>query len=164
VAGQGFDEACRDEAKRWSDANALDGLRVVREAAAKDEMSAGMLAMDLAAYLKDLHDLETTLKNRLKPTISMMRATAFALGPVVMGVTFAIYMTLMSMAPGGTAGMDSKVFFLVLGVFLAETNGVVSYFVWGIEGAKDVRALMMNLGTCMLVSELVYAATAMVSS
>ena len=164
VAGQGFDEACRDESKRWSDANALDGLRVVREAAAKDEMTAGMLAMDLAAYLKDLHDLETTLKNRLKPTISMMRATAFALGPIVMGVTFAIYLTLVSMAPGGAAGLDSKAFFLVLGVFLVETNGVVSYFVWGIEGARDVRVLMMNLGTCILVSELVYIATAIASA
>jgi hypothetical protein len=164
VAGQGFDDACRSESSRMSDANAIDGLKVVREAAGKDELAAGMLAMDLAAYLKDLHDLETTLKNRLKPTISMMRATAFALGPIVMGVTFAVYMTLMSMAPGGTSGLDAGAFFLVLGAFLAETNAVVSYFVWGIEGAKNGQALMWSIGSCILVSELVYIATATIAS
>jgi len=164
VAGQGFDESCREEARAHSDANALEGLRVVHEAASKDELAAGMLAMDLAAYLKDLHDLEAALKNRLRPTISMMRVTAFALGPIVMGVTFAIYLTLMSMAPGTVAGLDAELFFVVLGVFLAETNGVVSYFVWGIEGGNDASRLMWSLGTCMMVSELVYIATATAAS
>jgi hypothetical protein len=142
--------------------NAIDGIRVVKEAASKDERAAGVLAMDLAAYLKDLHDLEATLKSRLKPTISMMRLTAYALGPIVLGVTFAIYLSLAGMMGPGSSGIPAEVFFLVLGVFLAETNATVAYFVWGIEGKKDRRCLFRSLGACILVSCLVYSATAMV--
>lgn len=144
--------------------NALEGFRVVKEAARKDELSAGMLAMDLAAYLKDLHDLEKTLKSKLRPTISMMRATAYALGPVVLGVTFAIYLSLTAIAGPAATGLAGGDFFIVLGVFLAETNIVVSYFVWGVEGRNDRGELMSTLGVCMLVSELVYSATAMFAS
>jgi ABC-type multidrug transport system fused ATPase/permease subunit len=142
--------------------NALDGIKVVKEAASKDELAAGVLAMDLAAYLKDLHDLESTLKNRLKPTISMMRLTAYALGPIVLGVTFAIYLSLAGMMGPGSAGIPAEVFFLVLGAFLAESNAVVSYFVWGIEGRRDIRDLFRSLGACILVSGLIYSATAMI--
>jgi hypothetical protein len=164
LSGRGFDESCREESRGRTDANVLDGFRVVREAASKDELSAGMLAMDIAAYLKDLRDLEMALKNRLKPTISMMKVTAYALGPVVMGVTFAIYLTLIDMASGESAGLDPGAFFIVLGAFLAESNGVVTYFIWGIEGGRDDRALAWSLGMCVLVSELVYMATALAAS
>jgi hypothetical protein len=102
------------------------------------------------------------LKSRLKPTISMMRLTAYALGPVVLGVTFAIYLSLAGMMGPGSSGIPAEVFFLVLGVFLAETNATVAYFVWGIEGKKDRRCLFRSLGACILVSCLVYSATAMV--
>ena len=142
--------------------NALEGFRVVREAASKDERAAGVLAMDLAAYLKDLHDLETTLKSRLKPTISMMKLTAYVLGPIVLGVTFAIYLSLAGMMGPSSAGIPAEIFFLVLGVFLAETNAVVAYFVWGIEGKRDKRDLLRSLGAYMLVSGLVYSGTAMI--
>ncbi len=143
-----------------SRSNALEALKVVQEAAAKDESDAGLLAMDLAAYLKDLQDLEDTLKGRLKPTISMMKMTAYALGPVVMGVTYAIYVSMGSMMAGGQGGLDPSLFALVLGAFLGETAVIVSYFVWGIEG-KPVRSdPMFSIGTCLLTSELVFVGTA----
>jgi hypothetical protein len=144
--------------------NALEGFRVVREAATKDDLAAGLLAMDIASYLKDLRDLESTLKSRLKPTVSMMRMTSYALGPVVLGITYAIYLSLGGVADSRTGGIGAGLFLLVLGVFLAETNAVVTYFLWGLEGRKNRSTLFYSLGTCILVSEIVYVSTALVAS
>ncbi|MCJ7464759.1 MAG: hypothetical protein MUO81_08480 [Thermoplasmata archaeon] len=163
ISGEAFDRA-----PAWApcsgSSNALEGFRVVREAATKDELAAGLLAMDIASYLKDLRDLESTLKSRLKPTVSMMRMTSYALGPVVLGITYAIYLSLGGVTASGTGGIGAGFFLLVLGVFLAETNAVVTYFLWGLEGGKNRSTLFCALGTCILVSEIVYASTALVAS
>lgn len=163
ISGEAFDRS-----PAWAPcsggSNALEGFRVVREAATKDELAAGLLAMDIASYLKDLRDLESTLKSRLKPTISMMRMTSYALGPVVLGITYAIYLSLGGVTASGTGGIGAGFFLLVLGVFLAETNAVVTYFLWGLEGGKNRSTLFCALGTCILVSEIVYASTALVAS
>jgi len=163
IAGEGFEQAADEELDRCGDRNVLEGLKIVRGSASKNELSAGMLAMDLAAYLKDLGDLESTLKSRLRPTISMMRMTTHALAPIVLGVTFSIYMSLSSIA-GGTGDMSAGSLFLVLGMFLAEINAAVSYFVWGIDGKHGHGALMYSIGSCVLVSELIYIATVVVAS
>jgi hypothetical protein len=163
ISGGDFDRA-RAWAPGSGGSNALEGFRVVREAATKDELAAGLLAMDIASYLKDLRDLESTLKSRLKPTVSMMRMTSYALGPVVLGITYAIYLSLGGVTASGTGGIGAGFFLLVLGVFLAETNTVVTYFLWGLEGGKNRSTLFCALGTCILVSEIVYASTALVAS
>jgi len=144
--------------------NALEGIRIVKEAASKDEPAAGMLAMDIASYLKDLRELEATLRNRLKPTISMMKTTALFLAPIVLGVTYAIYLSLASMLGGAAGTPDESLFFLVLGVFLAQMNAIVVYFVWGIEGKSDTERLWSTIGSYIIVSELAYSATALVAS
>ncbi len=148
---------------QFGSSNAIGGLRIAKLAARKDERAAGMLAMDLAAYLKDLRELEATLKNSLRPTISMMRTTALVLAPIVLGVTYAIYLSLASMIGGGD-GVGAEQIFLVLGAFLAEMDLVVFYFIWGIEGKRTAGALRSSLGTCVLVSEAVYASTAILAS
>lgn len=164
AVGRDFDESADLAVLSTSESNAIEGMRVVKEAASKDELAAGMLAMDLATYLRDLRELETTLRNRLKPTISMMKMTIYALGPVVLGVTYAIYLSLTSMVDGGQVGVQAGAFFLVLGLFLAETDAVVGYFVWGIEGRRGRGRLMHSIGACILISELIYAATATLAS
>lgn len=164
VPGNDFESVADDEAGLHGQRNSLEGLKVVRRAASKDESSAGMLAMDLAAYLRDLNELETGLKNRLKPTISMMRMTAFALGPIVLGITFSIYLSLASMVGDGQGALDPEGFFLTLGLFLVEINVIVVYFVWGIEGGLDRKTLKHSTGLCLLASVLIFAATATVAS
>ncbi|MCU0858979.1 MAG: hypothetical protein MUE55_00075 [Thermoplasmata archaeon] len=150
------------DARSLAGTNAGEAFAVVREAAKKDERAAGLLAMDISAYLRDLRELETSLKSRLRPTVSMMRMTAHVLGPVVLGVTYSIYLTLSGMMEG--RGMDPGWLFLILGAFLAETNLAVTYFVWGIQGRPGTRALAYSAGACLLVSELVYTATAVLAS
>ncbi|HJX04776.1 MAG TPA: hypothetical protein VJ489_03060, partial [Thermoplasmata archaeon] len=144
--------------------NATQGLKITREAAAKDEAAAGMLAMDLASYLKDLRDLDNTLKNRLKPTVSMMKTTALFLAPIVLGVTYAIYLSLASMLGGEGDAAGAGMFFLVLGIFLAQMDAVVVYFIWGIEGKRGVNRLAAAVGGYVIVSELAYSTTALLAS
>lgn len=143
---------------------ALDGVSVVRAAARKDELSAGLLAMDLATYMKDLRDLEVELKSRLKPVISMMKLTAFVLAPMVLGVTYGIYVSLSSIDPSAKAELTGTALLVVLGFFLAETNTVVSFFVWGIGCTNDRGSLAKNAGACVLISQLVYCATAVLAT
>ena len=164
IVGQELDSAIADQEKALGGSNALEAFKVVREAAEKDEAAAGLLAMDLAAYLKDLHDLDDTLKGRLKPTISMMRATAFALGPIVMGVTYAIFVSMGSVMGEARGGFNPDSFLLVLGAFLAETGILVSYFVWGIEGRGSRSSLLFAAGSCVAVSELIFTATSFLAS
>ncbi|MBN1678309.1 MAG: hypothetical protein JW880_07205, partial [Candidatus Thermoplasmatota archaeon] len=104
--------------------------------------------------------LDTALRMRLRPIVSMMKMTAYALAPVVLGVTFAIYISLASMAGVAADASSAGSFLLVLGIFLAETNAAVMYFAWAIEGGTDCRQLMASVGQCVLCSEIVYAATA----
>ena len=158
------DRAGRSDEAYEAEGNAMDGLRMVQAAASKDEGGAGILAMDLAAYLKDLRDLDRTLRMRLKPTVSMMRMTSYALSPVVLGVTFAIYLSLGEIAGSGLGSGGAEAFYLVLGVFLAETNAVVMYFVWNIEGGKGTGELMHSIGACILSSEAVYTAASLVAA
>jgi hypothetical protein len=141
--------------------NCVEALEVVRKASTKDEPGAGVLAMDLAAYLKDLSDLDATLRLRLRPMVSMMRVTAYALAPVVLGVTFAMYLSLASIAGVESEPGEAGGFLLVLGLFLAETNASVMYFVWAIEGGGDRGRLMASVGQCVLCSGIVYSATAL---
>lgn len=141
--------------------NCVEALEVVRKASTKDEPGAGVLAMDLAAYLKDLSDLDATLRLRLRPMVSMMRVTAYALAPVVLGVTFAMYLSLASIAGVESEPSEAGGFLLVLGLFLAETNASVMYFVWATEGGGDRGRLMASVGQCVLCSGIVYSATAL---
>jgi hypothetical protein len=143
------------------DRSVYEAARVVVSAAAKDEAQAGVLAMDLSRYIRDIADLELTLKRRLRPTVSMMRFTTHVLAPIMLGITYAIYLSLASI--GGGSGLDPGAFLLVLGVFLAETNAVVAYFVWGISDRRGHGTLMSSIGSCVLVAELLYCATVLVA-
>lgn len=119
-----------------------------------------MLAMDIASYLRELSEVEAALKMRLRPTISMMRMTAHFLGPLVLGVTFGIYVSLASVAGGDGAGAAGAML-LTLGLFLAEMNAAVCYFVWGIEGGRDPADLERSTGVCVMVSQAVFVSTAL---
>jgi len=154
--------AGRAPSKEPGGRNAFEALEVVRRASSKDEDSAGMLAMDLAIYLKDLSDLDIALRMRLRPIVSMMKVTSYALAPVVLGVTFAIYVSLASLAGVDADPGSAGPFLIVLGVFLAETNAAVMYFVWGIEGRQGTEKLMASVGQCILCSTMAFAATAFV--
>ena len=145
-----------------TDASGVEALRVVVRAAAKDEAQAGMLAMDLSRYVRDISELDLTLRRRLRPTVSMMRLTSHALAPLMLGITYAIYLSLASIGGEGTLHPGALLF--VLGAFLVEMNAVVVYFVWGIGERRSYGELQHSVGSCVLVATLVYSATVLVVS
>jgi hypothetical protein len=160
LGNMAFDDALRDETGTVIADNGSEALRVVHDSASKDESAAGSLAMDLAAYLKDLSDLEQTMMNRLRPTISMMRLTAHAMAPLVLGITCVIYDSLTSIAGDESPATGGAWLLVVLGVFLAEINAIVVYFVWGISERGTARNLVHSMGSCIMVSEFVFLAAA----
>lgn len=153
----------RDVADGAEESNEDRALAVVIEAASKDEAQAGVLAMDLAGYVRDIAELEAVLKRRLKPTLSMMRMTTHALAPVMLGVTHAIYVSLTSIG-GGTGGLSPGTLFVILAAFLAEINAIVAYFAWGIGDRRRTGALAYSVGSCTLVAVLVMSAVVIVSA
>ena len=94
----------------------------------------------------------------------MMKTTALLLAPIVLGVTYAIYLSLASMM--GTHGMvdAGRDFFLVLGVFLAEMDAIVVYFIGGIDGTRAPNSQTLTLGSYLLASECTYTLTAALAS
>ena len=153
----------RDVADGAEESNEDRALAVVIEAASKDEAQAGVLAMDLAGYVRDIAELEAVLKRRLKPTLSMMRMTTHALAPVMLGVTHAIYVSLTSIG-GGTGGLSPGTLFVILAAFLAEINAIVAYFAWGIGDRRRTGALAYSVGSCTLVAVLVMSAVVIVTA
>ena len=142
--------------RREGGSNEERALAVVAESAAKDESQAGILAMDLASYARDIAELEAVLKRRLKPTISMMRMTTHALAPIMLGVTHAIYVSLSSIG-GGVADLTPGSLFIILAGFLMEINAVVAYFAWGISDRRSVGSLLYSIGACTLAAVSVMA-------
>ncbi len=163
VLGQDFNTAMDDDNTRTRTSSANEAMKVVKRAAEKDEQSAGLLAMDLATYIRDLSQIESMLKSRLRPIISMMRMTAHVMGPIVLGITYSIYMSLESLG-GGSGTLTPGQLVFILGIFLVEINAVVCYFIWGIEGGTDKRVLQRSIGICILVSQLIFAATVVTAS
>ncbi|MDH3364794.1 MAG: hypothetical protein OEM29_02145 [Thermoplasmata archaeon] len=148
-------EGCRRAYDEWS--NEERALGVVTEAASKDESQAGILAMDLAGYVREVAELEAVLKRRLKPTLSMMRLTTHALAPIMLGVTHTIYGSLTSIG-GGASGLSPGALFAILAAFLVEINIVVAYFAWGIGEQRRLCTLAYSIGSCMLVAVLILSA------
>ncbi len=139
----------------WS--NEERALEVVMLAAAKDEAQAGMLSMDLAGYVRDVAELEAVLRRRLKPTLSMMRLTTYALAPIMLGVTHTIYVSLSSIGDGA-GGLAPRELFVTLAAFLIEINVIVAYFAWGIGDRRRVGGLAHSAGSCTLVAMLILSA------
>ena len=157
--GNASEQASREK----GGSNEERALAVVAEAATKDESHAGILAMDLASYARDIAELEAVLKRRLKPTISMMRMTTHALAPIMLGVTHAIYVSLSSIG-GGIADITPGSLFIILAGFLIEVNAVVAYFAWGISDRRSVGSLLYSIGACTLAAVSVMAIVVLLTS
>jgi len=93
-----------------------------------------------------------------------MKTTALLLAPIVLGVTYAIYLSLASMLGDQGSTANAGLFFIVLGIFLAQMDAVVVYFVWGIEGKKGLNRLASTIGGYVITSEVAYSATALLAS
>lgn len=163
MAGEGIriPSGERQPSDEWS--NEERALEVVIEAASKDEVQAGILAMDLAGYVRDVAELEAVLKRRLRPTLSMMRLTTHALAPIMLGVTHTIYVSLASIG-GGAGNLSPGELFVTLAAFLIEINAVVAYFAWGIGDRRRLGTLAYSIGICTLIAVLILSAVVLLTA
>ncbi len=131
-------------------------MRALLEATSKGPEAVGRTVVPMADYLNQIRQVDRTLTNALKPTTSMMKATAFSLSPMVLGMTGALYLLLSNTIAGGLLSVSIPVFFVVLGSFLIEMVAVISFFTTGVESGGDPISLRMMLGKYLWVAVLVF--------
>jgi len=131
-------------------------MRALLEAVTKGSEAVGRTIVPMAQYLRELRQVDDTIRTSLKGTVSMMTGTAVAFAPLVMGMTGALYILLTTVLAAGQLPVSIPVFFTVLGVYLLEIVLVINYFAVGVESGGDETALKSNLGVFLVVSTIVF--------
>ncbi len=131
-------------------------LKALLDAYSKGPEAVGRTVVPMADYLNQIRQVDRTLANALKPTTAMMKATAFALSPMILGMTGALYLLLSNTIAGGSLSVSIPVFFTVLGVFLIEMVAVIAYFTIGVESGGDAISLRMMVGKYLWVAVTVF--------
>jgi Flp pilus assembly protein TadB len=131
-------------------------MRALLEAVTKGSEAVGRTIVPMAQYLRELRQVDDTIRTSLKGTVSMMTGTAVAFAPLVMGMTGALYILLTNVLASGNLPVSIPVFFSVLGVYLLEIVLVINYFATGVESGGDETAMQSNLGVFLVVSAVVF--------
>jgi len=140
-------------------------MRSFVEVAKKDSIKAGQMMIKTAEHLKDLQKLEEETKRNLKTSTETMKMTALFFAPIVMGVTFSLYMLLVdtfSRAISMGNMMASQVFFIVLGVYVILMAAVSVNFVSTIEKGNDKTERWYFIGIGVLISTAAYTVSSMI--
>lgn len=135
-------------------------LRMTADLAAKDPAVAGRTALEMSGHLRDLQGVQRDLRAELRPTLDAMRATAAFFGPVVLGVTGALY-GILARAFAGFASlpMEPATFEAALGVYLVLTTAAIVYFASRIEAGDDWTAFGASLTRTLPLGFGLFAAT-----
>jgi Flp pilus assembly protein TadB len=113
-------------------------MRLVTEAAAKDQETVSGMLMTMSNHMRDLSASDKDMRLKLRSTIDSMRNTALLFAPVIMGVTVGLYGLLSGTFSemNGSEAMPTPHFIAVIGVYLLATVATMTYFCSGIEKGK----------------------------
>ncbi len=136
-------------------------MRALLEAVTKGPEAVGHTIVPMAQYLKELRDVDQSLRTALKPTVSMMNGTAIVFSPLVLGMTGALYVLLSTVLAGGSLIVSIPVFMLVIGIYLVEMVTVISFFTVGVDRGGDSTSLRVQLGMFLGLSVAIFVAAAM---
>ncbi len=156
-------------------------MRVIVEAVRKGVYNASQSMLSIARYLKDVHSIEEELRDILGESTTSMKFLGAVLAPMVAGVTVTMALIMLdiikvlgekladltqqgvgtSLPLFLTIGMDkggvtAEMFQLVVGIYMIEVAGLLSYFVSKIETGEDKINLYHTLSINMFVSLVVY--------
>ncbi len=156
-------------------------MRVVVEAVRKGVYNASQSMLSIARYLKDVHSIEEELRDILGESTTSMKFLSAILAPMVAGVTVTMALIMLdiikvlgdklagltqqgvgtSLPLFLTVGLDkggvtAEIFQLVVGIYMIEVAGLLSYFVSKIETGEDKINLYHTLSINMLISLIVY--------
>ncbi len=122
-------------------------MRALLEAVTKGPEAVGHTIVPMAQYLKELRDVDQSLRTALKPTVSMMNGTAYFFSPLVLGMTGALYVLLSNVLASGSLIVSIPVFMLVIGIYLIEMVLVITFFTVGVDRGGDPTSLKVMIGT-----------------
>lgn len=134
-------------------------MKELLEAVTKGAEAVGRTIVPTAQYLRELRQVDDTIRTSLKSTVSMMTGTAIAFAPLVMGMTGALYILLTGVFQAGLP-VSIPVFFSVMGVYLLEIVIVITYFSVGVEQGGDETTFQSNLGFSLVIAAAVFVAAA----
>lgn len=134
-------------------------MRELLEAVTKGAEAVGRTIVPTAQYLRELRQVDDTIRTSLKSTVSMMTGTAVAFAPLVMGMTGALYLLLSNVFQSGLP-VSIPVFFTVMGVYLLEIVVIIAYFTVGVEHGGDETTFRSKLGSSLVLSAGVFVVAA----
>lgn len=138
-------------------------LKMVVDLSRKDHYAAGKALVDFSHYLRNLHEMDEDIRARLGETVDAMKSTATFFGPLVLGITSALYVLLAKSFGGfGPLPMSPQSFIAALGIYLVMMVPIVTNFSVGLETGGDRSELAGALGKAWPMSLALFtAATAM---
>jgi len=146
-------------------------MRMVVGSVQKDPSTSGRTIIGISGYLRDLKQVEHEVRTALSNTISMMLNTALFFAPLVLGISVALYNILQSTLSGinisssssmgsfmlgGGSSVTLGVFSLVMGVYLALTATIISYFSAGIMNGSDPIERNYTIGQVLPIAMTVF--------
>jgi len=163
-------------------------MRLFVEGIKKGQQSVSISIIRLADHLKELQQVERTIKETLYTLTSTLRATAMIFAPIIAGVTIAITklitMILSSVSESlndtaiqGQSSMMSSiattfsleniapsVFILIIGIYIIELVFLLTRFTNGIDGGDDHIEFYVMLGRIMPIAVIIFTVSICISN
>lgn len=120
-------------------------LKTIVELVRKDVSGAGRTIVAVSDHMRDLRRMDREVASRLRPVTDMMRSTATLFAPIILGITSALYLVVVRLAPslpissGATmaAPLPVGAFTLVLGGFVLAISAATMHFTSRLVGGDD---------------------------
>ncbi len=162
-------------------------MKLFTESVHKSHEAAGMAIIKLADHLKELQDVEISIKRSLYDVTSTMRSTGMVFAPFIGGVTLALSEVIqkilisiametrnlpeeynigniMEQAGSGMAqNVPPDIFLLVIGIYIVILVMILTRFAGGIEYGSDRPQFMYELGQMLPISIFVFTIATIVS-
>ncbi len=162
-------------------------MGTVIESIKKDASTAGATIIKISRYLRDLKSVEKEIDNNLSGIRSMMLTTGSVFGPLIMGITTALYLMLTenigdigpitsnetaSMAGigafelgfGDSAPIPAEIFSLIIGIYLLFTALIIIYFCTNIRYGDDKVEVKVAFARTLPVTLVVFTLTVVVAN
>jgi len=162
-------------------------MGTVIESIKKDASTAGATIIKISRYLRDLKSVEKEIDNNLSGIRSMMLTTGSIFGPLIMGITTALYLmlteNLSNIGPitsdetagvagfgafelgfGESAPIPAEIFSLIIGVYLLFTALIIIYFCTNIRYGDDKVEVKVAFARTLPVTLVVFTFTIIVAN
>ena len=148
-------------------------MRLLAEGVKKSYVAAGVAIIKIADHLKQLQNVEKSIKNALATLTSTLRTTANIFAPIIAGVTLGITQlistTLLKMpaeetfASANFVNIKPNYFVLVIGVYIMELIFLLNRLANGIDEGDDKIEYMYQIGKSLPSSIILFTVVTILS-